>query len=233
MRELYYGNVPENIMDTYEVLRTGDQNGYVIYKRVLLDVGVPYTTVKNHVYNLDMVLLTHRHTDHINYSTLKRIQEVRPNIPVFCGQWLVELLETEGIRNINIIKPGNRYKYKDVSFMPFKLVHNVTNIGYFLNDGRTKKTVFHMTDTGELPMHTAYNADVVAIEFNHDATMMDELIEKEIENGNFSHYVTSRYNHLSFQKARFFIENNTKGEDKITVVKLHTSEFFKKYLQNV
>lgn len=232
MRELYFGNVPDNVEDIYRVIRTGDFNGYLVFNRVLIDVGIPFSAIKDHVYNLDMVLLTHSHGDHLNLTTLKRIQDEVPFLPVYAGVHLEKTLVDAGIKNINIIKEGLNYERKGIMFKPFSLTHDVPNIGYHLRDFETKKTVIHMTDTGQLPMETAFQADVVAIEFNHDETMMDELIDEGMRKTGFSHYMSSRFNHLSFQKARFFIEQRTQGEEKITVVKLHTSKFFQKYLPN-
>lgn len=236
MRDLYFGNVPENIFDTYRVLRTGEYNGYLVFNRVLIDVGVPFSEVRPHVFNLDAVLLTHRHSDHFNLKTLARIQELRPDLPIYCGAWLVSRLQEVDIKNINIIKEYQHYSIADIDFMPFGTVHDVPSVGYFLIDNRTKESVFHATDLGELPPMTAHNATVVALEFNHDGITIEDLIQLDFDSARargkpeYSHYTNSRYNHLSFQKARYFIDNMTRGEDHITVVKLHTSEAFKKYL---
>lgn len=231
-KELASGVVPEDIEKYYKVIDTGEFNCYLAYEKILIDVGVPFYKVKDYVKDLEAIFLTHRHSDHINFATLRRIRKMRPAIPIYIGAWLKPLLDEEKVTGYKIIEPGFTYQEGDTVFMPFATKHDVPNVGYFIYNREKGKTIFHATDLGDVEGLSAYNADIVALEFNHDASMIDDLIEREIKDTGFSHYMQSRYNHLSFQKAREFVETKTKGEDEITLIKLHTSEFFQIYLKD-
>lgn len=54
--------------------------------RTLIDLGLPmkrYTTIDpNFFYNVDFVILTHEHSDHINIATLTKILTTFPNVKV-------------------------------------------------------------------------------------------------------------------------------------------------------
>lgn len=182
--------------------------------------------------NLKAIFLTHRHQDHIMWSTLNAILRIRPSLTVYTGSWLVPLLEENGIdkSRYRVIHPGNEYTIQGYGVMPFEVMHNVTNVGYYIASDKYDKVLFHATDLGSVEGLTAYGADIVALEFNHDITMMGELIQNDLLNYGFSHYEKSKHYHLSFQKARDFVDNKTKGEENIILFKLHTSGYFKKFL---
>ena len=56
----------------YKVIATGSTGNAVVYhKTVLVDIGIPFSKLKPYVKDLQIVLLTHIHTDHINISTLR------------------------------------------------------------------------------------------------------------------------------------------------------------------
>lgn len=48
----------------------------------MFDCGVPYKTLKPHLYKCDSLLITHEHKDHLNEATLRSVMEDFPNIQV-------------------------------------------------------------------------------------------------------------------------------------------------------
>lgn len=214
--------------DDYIVIETGEFNSYLVFGKVLIDIGVPYNKIKEYEDDIEVVLLTHQHTDHINYGTLKRLMRNRPGVVVAGGEWMEPLLAEKGITNYFIISVGDMVRIKDYYVMPERAVHNVPNVGYHLTDGET--VVFHMTDTGSYDGIYAKNADIVAIEYNYIASMVDEIIAKEIRERGFSHRLAAKDNHSSFESADEFVAKRTKGKGNIRLVKLHTSSVFMPYL---
>lgn len=233
-----YGIQRPDIDKLYKVIETGEFNSYLVFDSILIDVGVPYKKVEEHIDDIGMILMTHRHSDHLVPSTLGRILRMRPSVDVYIGTWFIpifEEMEKKGTipkGRYRVIHPGYEYQINGYSIMPMAVSHDVPNVGYFIYDEDKDLMVFHATDLGSTEGLSGMSADIVGIEFNHDETMMDELIKLDMQAIGFSHYIASRYNHLSFQKGREFVDTKTKGEENITLFKLHTSGFFKKYLKD-
>ena len=49
--------------------------------RVLTDPGT-YTTAQNEIKNIDVILITHEHADHLHIESVKKIRENNPRVPV-------------------------------------------------------------------------------------------------------------------------------------------------------
>lgn len=233
-----YGIQRPDIDKLYKVIETGEFNSYLVFNSILIDVGVPYKKIEPHINDIKFILMTHRHSDHIVASTLSRILRLRPSVVVYIGPWFVPILEELEKKGsiptgrYKVIHPGYEYDLGGTSVMPVAVQHDVPNMGFFIQDPDTDLVVFHATDLASIEGLSARGADIVGIEFNHDETMMDELIQRDMLAVGFSHYAASRFNHLSFQKGRDFVDNKTKGEENITLFKLHTSGFFQKYLKD-
>ena len=75
----------------------------------MVDIGVPYSIVKQYENDIQIVLLTHVHKDHIQLETLKRLCRNRPTIRIGCGSWMLELLE--GFKNVDVFDFGKWYNY--------------------------------------------------------------------------------------------------------------------------
>ena len=202
----------------YKVVKTGSTGNAVIYHNsIVVDCGVTFDAIKPYLYDLQLILLTHIHKDHINTTTLKRLQFERPTLRIGCCEWMVEHLY--GFRNVDVYNPGNTYDYGDFKIIPIKLYHDVLNCGYriFRKDHKT----IHCTDTAHLDGIEAKNYDLYAIEHNYNEDTVFESIQKAKATGQFSYQALSVNSHLSEQQAKDFIYKN-KG-DKYEVLRLHES----------
>ena len=82
----------------YNIISTGSQgNAVIVNNRILIDCGVAFKTLKVVYKNLQIVLLTHIHTDHFNPQTIKRLAEERPTLRFGCCEWLVNDLVEAGV----------------------------------------------------------------------------------------------------------------------------------------
>jgi len=203
----------------YKVISTGSHGNAVIYHgSILVDCGVPFSLLEPYVNDLQIILLTHSHNDHINLSTIKKIQFERPSIRLGCCEWMVPLLE--GVRNIDVFEIGELYDYGPFQISPIKLYHDVLNNGYriFKDDHKT----IHATDTAHLEGITAKDYDLFAIEHNHDSDYAIKAIEEKQKRGEFAYEKGSLNSHLSEQQAADFIFKNMK--DSSQVLRLHESK---------
>jgi len=113
----------------YQVLATGSTGNAIIYHNtILVDCGVPYSILKPYIQNIQIVLLTHSHGDHINKSTLNKLASERPALRIGCCSWMSE--HVAGIRNVDFYEIGQMYNYGSFSVSPIKLYHDVENCGY-------------------------------------------------------------------------------------------------------
>lgn len=153
--------------------------------------------------------------DHINLSTIKKIQLERPAVRVACCEWMVELLH--GIRNIDVLQIGKLYDYGNFKLSPCKLYHDVPNCGWRIFKEETK--IFHATDTQHLQGISAKGYDLYSIEANYDETAIWDIIREKEMRGEFSHERGSINSHLSEQQAVDFFISNKKETSQL--IRLH------------
>lgn len=205
-----------------QVINSGSEGNAVIYNNaIMVDCGVSFKALQEVKRSLKIVLLTHKHSDHLKIRTLQRLQAERPTLRVACGAFLLE--ELPCIKNIDVLQVGKIYDYGAFKVSPIKLYHDVPNFGWriFLNNGQK---IFHATDTVHLEGITAKGYDLYAIEHNYCEEYIQEAIEEARANGEYTHAYGNINTHLSIQQARAFIEKNRKESSE--VLELHKSRSF-------
>ena len=211
-------------MGIAKVISSGSDGNAVIYNNaIMVDCGVSLKALEAVKRSLKIVLLTHKHSDHLKIRTLQRLQAERPALRVACGDFLLE--ELPCIKNIDVLQVGKIYDYGAFKVSPIKLYHDVPNFGWriFLPNGQK---IFHATDTVHLEGISAKGYDLYAIEHNYCEEYIQEAIEEARANGEYTHAYGSIKTHLSIQQARAFIEANRKESSE--VLELHKSRSFYK-----
>ena len=211
-------------MGIAKVISSGSEGNAVIYNNaIMVDCGVSLKALEAVKRSLNIVLLTHKHSDHLKLRTLQRLQAERPTLRVACGDFLLE--ELPCIKNIDVLQVGKIYDYGAFKVSPIKLYHDVPNFGWriFLPNGQK---IFHATDTVHLEGITAKGYDLYAIEHNYCEEYIQQAIEEARANGEYTHAYGNINTHLSIQQARAFIEKNRKESSE--VLELHKSRSFYK-----
>jgi len=211
-------------MGIAKVINSGSEGNAVIYNNaIMVDCGVSLKALQEVKRSLKIVLLTHKHSDHLKIRTLQRLQAERPTLRVACGDFLLE--ELPCIKNIDVLQVGKIYDYGAFKVSPIKLYHDVPNFGWriFLPNGQK---IFHATDTVHLEGITAKGYDLYAIEHNYCEEYIQQAIEEARANGEYTHAYGNINTHLSIQQARAFIEANRKESSE--VLELHKSRSFYK-----
>lgn len=211
-------------------------NAIVYHKHIMVDCGITYKKIKPIERDLKIVLLTHRHGDHMRVDTIMALVNARPTLIWGIPEHLVDDLERFGIKipskNIVILEIGKLYQFDDFVFSSFNLYHNVPNVGYRIIKKSTDYKIFHATDTYTLDGIVAKDYDLYAIEHNFDADTIDDVILDKVSKGNYSYEIDAVRNHLSFQKADAFYQSNRKQDSEL--VKLHiSSRYFKDEQTNI
>lgn len=106
--------------------------------RILTDPG-GWTTTQNEVKNIDVVLITHEHSDHLHIESLKTVLTNNPGAKVFTNRGVGKILEENGLP-FELLEDGRSLTEKEVLIEAFgeehayiyKTVPNVINTGYFI-----------------------------------------------------------------------------------------------------
>jgi L-ascorbate metabolism protein UlaG (beta-lactamase superfamily) len=203
-------------MIDYKIISTGSKgNCVIIHKNVMVDCGVPFGKIKNDLYDVKYLLITHTHQDHLNRKTIQQIATNFPRIKII-GNY-----EVHSIWNCNIIaNAGFTIETDDFSFYPFECVHDVLCYGYTWNfEG---KEILYATDTSTLENAPAQPYDVMFLESNHDEQKL-EAVRNE-NKGSYNPYLSGK-RHLSTQQAKTFFYLNRRNQDS-QFIELHQSARF-------
>lgn len=193
----------------YNIISTGSQgNAVVVNNHILIDCGVTFKALKDVYKNLQIVLLTHIHTDHFNGKTIKRLADERPTIRIGCCEWLVNDLVEAGVpkQQIDVLGIGKIYDYKAFKVSPIKLYHNVPNCGYRIFANGEK--AIYATDTEHLQGITAKDYDLYMIEANYTDEDLQERINAKLEAGEYSYELNVASRHLSHEQASEWLMEN-------------------------
>lgn len=188
----------------YKILNSGsDGNCTIINDIIAIDMGVSYKKLTSYIKTLQLVLLTHIHSDHFNKATIKRLAQNRPALRFGCCKWLVQDLINCGVnkRNIDVYDIGTSYNYKLFKLIPVKLYHDVPNCGYRLFVDNEK--LIYATDTYTLDGIKAVGYDYYLIEGNYQD-------EEELSSRAINTYYENRVKrtHLSKEYATNWLLEN-------------------------
>lgn len=106
--------------------------------RTLLDPG-SYSTGQNDVHDIDIVVITHEHQDHLDMDSLRAVLRNNPKVKVITNTAVGALLKKEGIP-FSVVEDGRQLEEKGMSIEgvgeKHALIHSsialAQNTGYFL-----------------------------------------------------------------------------------------------------
>lgn len=203
----------------YNIISSCSEGNSIIYfDSIMVDCGVPFSSIKEYVDKIQIVLFTHIHKDHFNINTIKRLAFERPSLRFGCGEFLYQ--ELQGVKNVDVFEYGKVYDYGLFTVSPIVLYHDVKNFGYrILKDN---KKILHATDTFTLEGISAKNYDLYAIEANYDEDTVWDIIKATEARGEYAHQRGSINSHLSRQQAQNFVLNN--AGNNYEFIMLHQSK---------
>ena len=198
-------------MIDYHIIATGsDGNAVLINDEILIDCGVPFKALMPYYKDLKLVLLTHKHSDHFNRTTIRRLADTRPTLRFACANFMAEQIFQCGVdvRNIDIIQHRDFfYQYAENLFVAFfPLYHDVPNVGWKLIIGNEK--MIYATDTSSMENVKAENYDLYLIEANYDKEEIEQRITEKQLNDEFAYEIRAMRNHLSKQQAIDWLYSN-------------------------
>lgn len=150
-------------------------------KKILIDPG---DLVKNpEELKADILLITHRHSDHCFPENIKIIQKNNPDIKIFCNNQVKEILNKEGIE-CELVKTGDVIEEDSVKIEVVKAVHGYIpkmgkgypkdNDGYIIEDGLR---IYHCSDT--ICFENEFKVDVILVPICGHGVVMEPRVAVE------------------------------------------------------
>ena len=201
----------------YEIIASGSKGNSVRIEDMLIDVGVPFAQLKEHLYEVKYIIITHRHCDHLNSRTVESIKRHFPRIQ-WIGNWDVCSL----INLDHIVGDNTLITLKDRTIEAFPCVHDVPTTGYVIT--MNDKTCIYATDTSSLEHAPNRKYDILFLESNHDEKKVDAVIHTSKKLYGYDAYAGAK-RHLSTQQSKAFYYLNRKNKES-EWVELHKSERF-------
>ena len=109
-------------------------------KRIMTDPG-SYSTLQTDEKNIDIILITHEHPDHLHVDSLKIILENNKEVKIITNSAVGKILDEAGIK-YEKLEEGQNSEFDGVKFEGFGEHHaevyeefgQVQNTGYFINN---------------------------------------------------------------------------------------------------
>ncbi len=126
-------------------------------------------------YDLDCILISHEHSDHIKSAGLL---SRKFDIPIYSNEdtWIAMEKHMEGItaENIRIFNELKVFLIKDIAIKPYSIPHDAASpVGFCFFCGKRKVSI--ATDLGHTNneiINTIMNSDMVILESNHDPELL-------------------------------------------------------------
>lgn len=203
----------------YTVVSSGSKGNCVVIENVMIDCGIPFIKLKEYLYEVDFLLITHKHGDHINKSTYKKIRKEFPNIITISNYEVARDYEIDEIVTADFYLDIGEY-----SFLPFEGKHDVLTYGYtwYFDDLH----IIYATDMHDFnlaPSDDKY--DYLFLESNYDKKKLELVKGSGKRKYGYDVYSSSSQRHASTQHCMGFYFNNRRSKDS-KLIELHKSSRF-------
>lgn len=201
----------------YEIISSGSKGNCVVIEDMMVDIGVPYKRIKEKLYDTKYILITHRHTDHVNRFTANRIMKEFPRIKIIGNYDVSDLIKLNYPTG-----DETELKFKDRNIKTFKCIHDVVCNGFVIK--YKNKNIIYATDTASLEYAPKEKYDYMFIESNHDKKKIELIRNNSYKKYGYNAYMGAK-RHLSTQDSQLFYFLNRKSTDS-KWIELHKSERF-------
>ena len=213
----------------YEILKTGSKgNSIILNDNILLDAGIPFKNLKKYLTGINIIFISHIHTDHLMPTCIKQIAYNYPTIKFICNGEVANKLNSLGVqqKNIFVLKEHRWYDIGVAKVRLEELKHDAHNSSFQIEYPNGENMIY-ITDSGEIPEYIdAKDYNLYLIESNYrDDDELDELIQQDYDNGlEFSHYIRVRNTHLSQKQAMEWLQENMGDKSAFEFIHMHEGD---------
>lgn len=202
----------------------------------LIDCGKPYRHIEPYLFDKQFILITHRHHDHLVYTTYKKIRENFPHIKILGNADVNTQLIKRNLSELDIIfKDDFQFKIGDVKFTALQNYHGtgdeyVETHGFILES--PSQNLIYATDLSTLVDYEEYcltnkiKFDIILLEANYDPKVI-EFYESTKKHTGYDVFSNGSYRHLDTEQRKVFVDKF--GNDGYTNVELHQSETYRTF----
>ena len=202
----------------------------------LIDIGRPYKYIEPYLFNKQFILLTHRHQDHLVYTTYKKIRENFPQIKILGNQEVNENIVKRKLPELDIIfKDDFQFQIGEVKFTTLQNYHGAgeeyAETHGFILESPSQNLLF-ATDLSTLVDYETYllknklKLDIILLEANYDPQVIGLSEYMKIHSG-YNTFNNGSYRHLSTIDREEFV-TKFKNPDAIDI-ELHVSERYRSF----
>lgn len=201
----------------YKVIATGSTGNAVRIENIMIDCGISFKDMKEDLYKVDTLLITHSHGDHVKPATFNNIRKEFPRIKVYGNADVAYQFDVDiVIGTAKLTLPKKRI------VIPFEGKHDVPVTGFIIQ--MKKLNILYMTDTSEVNPPSGFPLDYVFLESNYDERKLQEL-GKQYRRRGYDPRISSVTRHLSTQKCKEFYYLNRRSKES-ELIELHQSNRF-------
>lgn len=201
----------------YEIINSGSSGNCVIIGDIMIDCGVPFSKIRQKLYKIRYLIVTHVHSDHLNTKTFHTIIKEFPRIKTIANWhvgYKIPINLTVGSETV--------LTFKDRTIQAFDCVHDVPTSGFVIAKGDIK--IIYATDTNSLENAPDIKYDYFFLESNHDESKIEAIRTSSKKLYGYDAW-KGAMRHLSTQKAKAFYYTHRKDKDSLWE-ELHKSERF-------
>jgi len=211
---------------------TGSAGNLIQAGNILIDPGVPIKKIKDALHyrlrDVRFCLLSHSHADHSKGAK----DLMKAGVDIYCSKESADNLKLSSHR-LHIIEPGSQINIGPWQIIPFELVHDVSNLGFFIGNGKDR--ILYATDTNYI--HPRFkNLTHILLGIDYDAEILKENIINSVIDPALGKRILK--NHMSLKTAiEFFKANDLSRVQGIYIIHLSNTnsnaEMFRQEIQKV
>lgn len=224
----------------FDVHYTGSKGNSVsiYYENIgfLIDIGKPYKYIEPYLYDKQFVLITHKHQDHLVYTTYKKIRENFPHIKILSNETVNNELTKRKLSSVDItFKDDFQFKIGDVKFTTLQNYHGAgedyTETHGFILESPSQNLIY-ATDLSTLIDYETYlltndlKLDIILLEANYDPQVIG-FYETTKQHTGYSIFSSGSYRHLSTIDRELFVDKFAKS--CVIDIELHQSETYRTF----
>lgn len=196
-------------------------------KRYLVDAGISarqiavrLATTGTAIADLDGVLITHEHIDHV--AGLPVLLRKNP-LPVFCNSLTAEALRYNrqsglaDFQNWRLFKTGSDFSLDDLHVQTFTIPHDASDPAGFVFH-HERQSIGFLTDLGyvtKLAVERVRDVHTLVLESNHDEKMLIECLKRP---WSLKQRILSKHGHLSNTAAATLLQHLVSGNLRMLVL---------------
>lgn len=224
----------------FDVHYTGSKGNSVsiYYENIgfLIDIGRPYRHIEPYLFNKQFILISHRHQDHLVYTTYKKIRENFPHIKILGNADVNEQLVKRKLPKLDLIfKDDFQFQIGDVKLTTLQNYHGAgedyTETHGFILESPSQNLIY-ATDLSTLVDYEEYcltnkiKFDIILLEANYDPQVIG-FYEATKQHTGYSIFSSGSYRHLSTIDRELFVDKFSKP--CAINVELHQSETYRTF----